>query len=63
MSRLPKVCIVVVFSALASAALAQQPYPTKPIRMFIPFPAGGPTDILGRLVSQKLTEAWGHFME
>ena len=44
----------------ASPALAQQPYPTKPIKMFIPFPAGGPTDILGRLVSQKLTEAWGH---
>ena len=34
-------------------------YPAKPIKMVMPFPAGGPTDILGRLLGQKLTEAWG----
>ena len=39
-------------------ALAQ-PYPTKPIRMIIPFGPGGPSDLLARTVGQKLTEAWG----
>jgi tripartite-type tricarboxylate transporter receptor subunit TctC len=44
----------------AASAFAQQPpYPVKPIKMIMPFPAGGPTDILGRLLGQKLTEAWG----
>lgn len=33
-------------------------YPARPVRMILPFPAGGPTDILGRLLAQKLTEAW-----
>jgi len=45
--------------AVAGAAVAQQSYPSKPIRFIIPFPAGGPTEPLVRLVAQKLTESWG----
>lgn len=32
-----------------------QPYPTKPIRMLVGFPAGGPTDVVGRIIAEKLT--------
>src|SRR5689334_20285245 len=43
----------------ASPALAQQPlYPVKPLKLILSFPAGGPTDILARILGQKLTEAW-----
>jgi tripartite-type tricarboxylate transporter receptor subunit TctC len=51
--------------AIASAllfAVAQtgaQPYPSKPLKLIMPFPAGGPTDIVGRLIGQRLTESWG----
>ena len=45
--------------ALASAAVAASEYPSRPIRMVVPFVAGGSTDIIARVVSQKLNEQWG----
>ncbi|MBX9773068.1 MAG: tripartite tricarboxylate transporter substrate binding protein [Xanthobacteraceae bacterium] len=44
--------------ALTTAAAAQQ-YPTKPIRLIIPFPPGGSNDVVGRLIAQQLTERLG----
>jgi len=52
------VCGVALFS-LGIEPVAAQNYPSKPIRMILPFPPGGPTDIVGRLFAQKLSEQVG----
>ncbi len=46
-----------VFFALAP--VAAEKYPNKPIQLIVPYTPGGNTDILGRLIAQKLGEAWG----
>ena len=46
--------------AVASLGLAQaQTYPTKPVRLIVPFPAGGATDLFARTLSQKISEKLG----
>src|SRR5688572_2669817 len=61
---------MIVLSRLAGALLAlmafasphtvfAQAYPAKPIRLILPFPPGGPTDIAGRIIGQKLAEQIG----
>jgi tripartite-type tricarboxylate transporter receptor subunit TctC len=48
-----------VGSLLVLAAHAQDAYPSRAVKLILPFPAGGPLDLLGRLAAQKLTELWG----
>src|SRR4029077_997301 len=52
---------VMVMSAVlaANAGAWAQGYPDRPVRLLIAFPAGGTIDTLGRILAQKLTEAWG----
>lgn len=47
------------FLVLSPATVLAQAYPAKPIRMILPFPPGGPTDITGRVIAQKLSEQLG----
>jgi tripartite-type tricarboxylate transporter receptor subunit TctC len=51
--------LVVFFTGAMVSPLYAQAYPTKPIRFVLPYPPGGPTDFLGRLIGQKLGERLG----
>ncbi|MDB5928581.1 MAG: hypothetical protein JWR60_288, partial [Polaromonas sp.] len=53
-----KLVNLATFAALGAmlplAALAQSDYPSKPVKLIVPFPAGGTSDVMGRLVAEEL---------
>ncbi len=56
--KLALLCLPVALSAFAAPASAQE-FPKGPVRIIVPFPPGGPTDTVGRLLAQKLQKTWG----
>jgi tripartite-type tricarboxylate transporter receptor subunit TctC len=56
-----KISGLVALCALPLSANAQD-YPSKPIRLVVPFPPGGPNDIIGRVLGQKMQELLGQLV-
>ncbi|MFN9489250.1 MAG: tripartite tricarboxylate transporter substrate binding protein [Betaproteobacteria bacterium] len=55
----PAAIMLAIWALLLPGAAAAQTYPVKTVRMVVGFPPGGPTDMLARIVAQKLGESWG----
>jgi tripartite-type tricarboxylate transporter receptor subunit TctC len=58
MFRFTRAVIGIVFATLATAASAQN-YPSGPVKVIVPIPAGGVTDVMARVIGQRLQEMWG----
>ena len=54
--------LIGVFAALGTAPVHAQTYPNRPIKLIVPFPAGGPIDVMARLLAQKLSAGFGNVM-
>ena len=62
MKRAARFLIAAIVAASGAAAAEEQSaagFPNRPIRLIVPFPAGGPSDIVARLIGQKMSEGWG----
>lgn len=60
MKRILGLALAALFAIAGVAAQAQtQTFPTKPIKIVVPFPPGGTTDVLARVIGQEMTKSWG----
>ena len=53
------VLLLAILTLASADGIYAQDYPNRPVKLVVPYPAGGPADVLGRLVIQKLSEAFG----
>lgn len=56
---LPYAVVLALGCAAIASAAAVERYPMRPVRMIVPFPPGGPTDVIARILAPRLAEAWG----
>jgi tripartite-type tricarboxylate transporter receptor subunit TctC len=54
-----RLAAVLLLSSLGGAAFAQS-YPDRPIRLIVPFPPGGSTDLVARVIGEKMAQSWSH---
>ena len=52
------ICMLALADAVAQGTADSQSYPNRTVRIIVPFPPGGPTDILMRVAGQRLSEVW-----
>ncbi len=57
-----RIACIILLAVAPTAAFAQGSYPSRPVRFIIPFPAGGPTDVAGRVIAQGLSQSLGQGM-
>ena len=50
---------LVLAALLAATTVDAQDYPSRPVKIIVPFPAGGSADLLPRIVGEKLSQQWG----
>jgi tripartite-type tricarboxylate transporter receptor subunit TctC len=53
------ICTLAISGAIAQGSADSHSYPNRAVRIIVPFPPGGPTDILIRIVGQRMSEVWG----
>jgi len=51
--------VLAIAAAVCSGSVAAQAFPTKPVRLIVTYPPGGSSDLMGRVLGQKLSEVWG----
>src|SRR5262249_57783166 len=53
------ICMLAIADATAQGTADSQSYPSRTARIIVPFPPGGPTDILTRVLGERMSEVWG----
>ncbi|RAI35902.1 Bug family tripartite tricarboxylate transporter substrate binding protein [Rhodoplanes serenus] len=59
MIKLGRLAAALVCLATLGSAVAAQSFPDRPVRIIVPFPPGGATDVAGRMIAERLSKVWG----
>jgi tripartite-type tricarboxylate transporter receptor subunit TctC len=59
LNKIVRIILATAISSLAGTSLYAEPFPNKPVRIFVPYAAGGAVDVLARNIGQSLSKIWG----